>query len=834
MPSRSPAAAPSACIVSASPSSRHGSQHQSSQRVVSHPSRSSGAKQWRREPHSKPSRSGGLDYFGPVARTPGFPRALARTLHELMLARVDAAALASLPLGGADLARLLERFEDQFAAASATDRGALFEAAAEAAGAYREFPLLLLDVPLDSAVEFDFATKLIAAAPDVLVTIPFGDLATLDRFKILGLEPVVLEPGGTSDLTALKRYVFATRQPPERRALGDVRIFSAPGEGRECVEIARRILDEARSGVPFDEMAVFVRSTARLRRPARSCVRACRDSRLVRSRHGTPAPVGPGISGPSRMRRGAAVGGTVRGIPLPLAGAGGLACGRGRDPAARRRSVLRIHGHRIAAGRARSRCRGGSHDRTRVLTVRSVGTSDPRRPERRVPVRSRRHSSRAVEVGNAHRRIRGDRRRSAALAPPPRRPRRGVSAEGAGRGSRGSRLAAAPAPRARRAQPRAPARLRAAGHRRARGVAVISDVGRVAHAVRGAGAAVFSGTRARAARPRRAAADERHRPGVARGSARRPRGSPPDARGSPAAAPLRRGLRRQPAPGARPIVPGRLRARPRRADVSAEAARRSAAARRGDARAAGSRAADAGRSRQDRTPAAAARGRRGDRAAVALVPAPRRRRQPAARAVVLRARRHARDHRPHPEPRSAAAAGARRGRREARLAGAGAAVRRDRRSRARSRDAAGLARRAKPGERQGPRALPASLERRAAPLGDDALGAGAIALDASGRPGARHRGDQADARLAAARGAAVLAVGAAEVRDLPVPVPAVGDLPPRAERRAGAAAAARSADARRALPRGAGRVLPRAAGAGAAAGRRRRRCPPRCSSSIGR
>ena len=207
------------------------------------------------------SRSGGLDYFGPVARTPGFPRALARTLHELMLARVDAAALASLPLGGADLARLLERFEDQFAAASATDRGALFEAAAEAAGAYREFPLLLLDVPLDSAVEFDFATKLIAAAPDVLVTIPFGDLATLDRFKILGLEPVVLEPGGTSDLTALKRYVFATRQPPERQALGDVRIFSAPGEGRECVEIARRILDEARSGVPFDDMAVFVRST---------------------------------------------------------------------------------------------------------------------------------------------------------------------------------------------------------------------------------------------------------------------------------------------------------------------------------------------------------------------------------------------------------------------------------------------------------------------------------------------------------------------------------------------------------------------------------------------
>src|SRR4029453_15236128 len=39
-----------------------------------------------------------------------------------------------------------------------------------------------------------------------------------------------------------------------------VRLFSAPGEGRECVEVARRILDEARRGVPWDEMAVFLRS----------------------------------------------------------------------------------------------------------------------------------------------------------------------------------------------------------------------------------------------------------------------------------------------------------------------------------------------------------------------------------------------------------------------------------------------------------------------------------------------------------------------------------------------------------------------------------------------
>src|SRR5215470_2750131 len=37
-------------------------------------------------------------------------------------------------------------------------------------------------------------------------------------------------------------------------------LFSAPGEGRESVEIARRILDEARAGTRFDEMAVLLRA----------------------------------------------------------------------------------------------------------------------------------------------------------------------------------------------------------------------------------------------------------------------------------------------------------------------------------------------------------------------------------------------------------------------------------------------------------------------------------------------------------------------------------------------------------------------------------------------
>jgi ATP-dependent helicase/nuclease subunit B len=210
-----------------------------------------------------------LTYFGPVASTPGFPRALARTLQELRLAHVPSTDLAGLPLGGADLSTLLNQFEREFNSASATDRATLFASATAVVAeqprttSLVRIPLLLLDVPIDSAAEFDFVRALIATAPDTLITVPFGDLQALERLASIGLKAEVLEQKGDSDLVALRRYLFASRRPPERTPTGDVRLFSAPGEGRECVEIARRVLEEARAGVPFDQIAVFVRSPQR-------------------------------------------------------------------------------------------------------------------------------------------------------------------------------------------------------------------------------------------------------------------------------------------------------------------------------------------------------------------------------------------------------------------------------------------------------------------------------------------------------------------------------------------------------------------------------------------
>ena len=215
-----------------------------------------------------------LGYFAPVATLPGFPKALARTLHELRLAGVAPSALARASSSGAavgaaamgDLAALLARVEDQLKNGGVDDRAALFRLAADACRA-REFrwaalPIVLLDVPLESRAEREFAAALVAASPDVLATLPDDDRVALEALTAIGGVAAIAAdtaPAG-SDLASLRAHVFRAAPPPRREPAGDVRLFSAPGEGREAVEIVRRMLDEAGRGVPFDEMAVFLRA----------------------------------------------------------------------------------------------------------------------------------------------------------------------------------------------------------------------------------------------------------------------------------------------------------------------------------------------------------------------------------------------------------------------------------------------------------------------------------------------------------------------------------------------------------------------------------------------
>ena len=209
------------------------------------------------------SAEGSLAYFHDVAPAPGFPRALARTLEELALAGASTADLRRLPQGGPDLADLFERFEAQFEAAAAVDRARFFSAATQAAvapgGPYARCPLLLLDVQVGSRTERALVAALIERSSEACATVPVGDAATLDALRPLG-HAQTIEPTRANGLDRIRQYVFAVAPPPPGEPLEEVDLFSAPGEGRECVEIARRVLREARRGVPFDRMAIAVRA----------------------------------------------------------------------------------------------------------------------------------------------------------------------------------------------------------------------------------------------------------------------------------------------------------------------------------------------------------------------------------------------------------------------------------------------------------------------------------------------------------------------------------------------------------------------------------------------
>ncbi|MCC7416083.1 MAG: PD-(D/E)XK nuclease family protein [Acidobacteria bacterium] len=205
---------------------------------------------------------GRLRYFGPVAAAPGFPRALARTLEELALAGVGAAAVRRAPGVGADLAELFERFDEQCAVVSAVDRAAFLRAAAEAAadraGEFAACRLVLLDTPIGNAAERALVLALIARAPAAIATVPAGDAPTLAALRSLA-EPERIDEAADG-LGRVRRHLFAAAAPPPGEPIDEVELFSAPGEGREAVEIARRVLREARRGVRFDQIAIALRA----------------------------------------------------------------------------------------------------------------------------------------------------------------------------------------------------------------------------------------------------------------------------------------------------------------------------------------------------------------------------------------------------------------------------------------------------------------------------------------------------------------------------------------------------------------------------------------------
>ena len=210
------------------------------------------------------SSKGRLGRFEPIADRPGLPRALARSFTELRLAGLD-----PKTLGDQDLALLFAEYQRELALARLADRAELFAAAtAVAEKGEGHFllgkPMLFLDVPIFSTSELAFLRAATRHAPNVLFTVPEGDERTLRHLESLGLAPEESRPGIRSALERLQSGLFAEIVGAPATSEG-VEVFSAPGESRECVELARIIHREAEGGTPFDRMAVVLRSPQQYR-----------------------------------------------------------------------------------------------------------------------------------------------------------------------------------------------------------------------------------------------------------------------------------------------------------------------------------------------------------------------------------------------------------------------------------------------------------------------------------------------------------------------------------------------------------------------------------------
>ncbi|MDF3064965.1 MAG: ATP-dependent nuclease, subunit [Polyangiaceae bacterium] len=195
---------------------------------------------------------GRLGRFAHVAERPGLPPALLRTFTDLALADVEAPRLAKeCP----ELATAFELYRQMLQELSLADRSDVVRAAMgvvrdrAAAGALPA--VCLYDLAPKTKLERALVSLLGSATPTSFVSCATGETPETSP------EPDV--PVSSTALQRLQAQLFTSSEVPGTDD-GTTCIFSAPGESRECVEIARRVLEEAARGVPFDRMAILLRS----------------------------------------------------------------------------------------------------------------------------------------------------------------------------------------------------------------------------------------------------------------------------------------------------------------------------------------------------------------------------------------------------------------------------------------------------------------------------------------------------------------------------------------------------------------------------------------------
>ena len=213
----------------------------------------------------------GLGRYEPVGDTPGFSRAVAAVMAELRLARQMVGAIGAV---APDLVPLAKSYEAALAEAGLVDWSEVLRFATEVAKQGPKLsrlvglPMILLDVSINNEAELALFQTLAGTTTELLAIVPAADQLTLSRIRevlpgeVESLDHISAESDASIGVVErLQRRLFnegltVSQTPGE----SEFELFSAPGESRECVEIARRILAAARTGVPFDRIAVLLRA----------------------------------------------------------------------------------------------------------------------------------------------------------------------------------------------------------------------------------------------------------------------------------------------------------------------------------------------------------------------------------------------------------------------------------------------------------------------------------------------------------------------------------------------------------------------------------------------
>ncbi len=210
---------------------------------------------------------GELGRYQGLADKPGLAPAIGRTLAELRMCRVSPGALEE---AAPDLARIRAEYEAELGRLGLADRAGVLAAAVRAvdqgAALVDGVPCVLVDVAIRAPLERELVAALGGRAASVWCTAARGDGRTIASLAAaLAVDPRSCDaPDADTALRRAQRNLFAgTPDLPAEDA--SIAVFSAPGESRECVEIARRIVEQARAGTRFDRMAVLLRVPAQYR-----------------------------------------------------------------------------------------------------------------------------------------------------------------------------------------------------------------------------------------------------------------------------------------------------------------------------------------------------------------------------------------------------------------------------------------------------------------------------------------------------------------------------------------------------------------------------------------